>query len=395
VFEYLHEDMDNHEEVFSRIDALKNDELLSGDVHITERGEKVLNDVLSIAGEFDSLFEWLSTDRFSEFLKEIDANVAHVIKPDGRRDEFHIGSIMESLIFTDIGWRKVSDVLDRVAEDFDSVDIATSDELTSFVQDYLKEEYPLTNIPFRYDYFINSRDYIFLKDEKVVSLSRQYIEEDLNRFLPPFLEMTARQKSLLSNMVYEGIRLLTIPLVKELYERERIVIKREFFSQVEEFFVFQALPVLKKVYNRNEKEITTILQEMLDEALTHTELSLELLERKDITFLEYYIAAMDKVTEAMSVGLGRVPFFNVFGRLTQLARDAKHTEEMKFFSLEDHEKFLRHLNIVFRRSVALLDQWRSLYKKYHKRVLDEQGESWSIHLVEVRALIEQSAKALE
>ena len=129
--------------------------------------------------------------------------------------------------------------------------------------------------------------------------------------------------------------------------------------------------------------------------MTHTELSLELLERKDITFLEYYIAAMDKVTEAMSVGLGRVPFFNVFGRLTQLARDAKHTEEMKFFSLEDHEKFLRHVNIVFRRSVALLDQWRNLYKKYHKRILDEYGESWFIHLVDVRALIEQSAKALE
>ncbi len=395
VFEYLHEDMDNHGEVFSRIDALIHDELLSGDVCITERGEKILNDALSIAGEFDSLFEWLSTDRFSEFLREIDANVAHVIKPDGRRDEFHIGSIMESLIFTDIGWKKVSDVLDRVAEDFDSVDIATSDELTSFVQDYLKEEYPLTNIPFRYDYFINSRDYIFLKDEKVVSLSRQYIEEDLNRFLPPFLEMTGRQKSLLSNMVYEGIRLLTIPLVKELYERERIVIKREFFSQVEEFFVFQALPVLKKVYNKNEREIAAILREMLDEALTHVELSLELLERKDITFLEYYLVAMDKVTEAMSVGLGRVPFFNVFGRLTQLARDAKHTEEVKFFSLEDHEKFLRHLNILFRRSVALLDQWRSLYKKYHKRVLDEYGESWFIHLVDVRALIEQSAKALE
>jgi len=398
VFEYLHEDIDDHEIVFSHISNLVTKGLITGKkgLQLTEEGKNVVTNALTITRDFTSIFKELTTDRFSEFLKEIDSNVTHVIKPDGRKDEFHIGSIMESLVFTDMGWRNVSDILDRVAEELENVDFASSDELTSFVQEYLEEEYPLSNIPFRYDYFINSRNYIFLKDEKVVSLSRHYIEEDLTQFIPPFLEMTARQKSQLSNMVYEGVRLLTIPLVKELYEQERIVVEKELFSKIEEFLVFKAVPLLKKVQNKSEEEVVPILREILEEARTNAGLSVELLDRKDTDFIKYYILAMDSLTEGISVGLKRVPFFNVFGRLTQLARDAKDpSTTMQFFSVKDPGRFLRRLNSTFRRSVSLLDQWRSLYRKYHEEpVLDQYGSAWRNHLRDVTALIDTSLCAL-
>ena len=409
VFEYLHENIDDHTLVFSTIDNLATEGLLQkgvvnaevisekGTLTLTEKGTEVVTSALTITREVMTMFRERSPNRFSDFLKEIDSNVLHVIKPDGRKDHFHIGSIMESLVFTDMGWRKVSDVLDRVAEEFENVDFASSDELTSFVQEYLEEEHPLTNIPFRYDYFINSRDYIFLKDERVVSLSRNYIEEDLTRFIPPFLEMTDRQKSKLSNMVYEGCRLLTVPLVKELYEREKIVVEKEFFSQIEEFLVFQAVPVLKKLKDKKRAAYKIVLKETLKEARTCIELSSELLERKDTEFLKYYILAMDAVTESIAVGLGRVPFFDVFGRLNQLARDAKNpSTEVKFFTLDDPGRFLRHVNHVFRRSISLLDQWRSLYRKYHEETfLTQYGSSWHQHLKEVVALIDKSLDSVE
>lgn len=401
IFEYLHEDINEHQKVFSRIENLTRNGLIQKDgsaFMITDKGRRVMDNALAITREVSTLFRELSADRFSEVLKEIDSNVAHVIKPDGRKDEFHIGSIMESLIFTDVGWRKVADVLDRVAEEFDSVDLASSDELTSFVQDYLQEEYPLTNIPFRYDYFINSRNYIFLKDEKVVSLSRQYIEEDLDRFIPPFLEMTAGQKSQLSNMVYEGIRLLTIPLVKELYERERIVLEKDFFSKIEDFLVFQAVPVLRKFKEiRESTECKRIIGEILEEARASAGLCKELLDREDPEFLKYYILAMDKVTEGMSLGLGRVPLFDVFGRLAQLSRDAKEAStHLLFFSVDDSGRFLRYVNSIFRRSISLLDQWRSLYRKYHEKTfLDQYGPAWRKHLTDLTALIEKSLDALQ
>lgn len=398
VFEYLHEDIDDHRTVFSHIDELVSKGLLHDKKgsQLTKKGTKVVTSALALTRDFTSIFKELSTDRFSEFLKEIDSHVTHVIKPDGRKDEFHIGSIMESLVFTDMGWRKVSDILDRVAEELEDVDFASSDELTRFVREYLEEEYPLSNVPFRYDYFINSRDYIFLKDEKVVSLSRHHIEEDLTQFIPPFLEMTARQKSQLSNMVYEGIRLLTVPLVKELYERERIVVEKELFLKIEEFLVFQAVPVLKKVQDKSEEEIVPILKETLKEAQINAELSAELLNRGDADFVRYYILAMDGLTESISVGLKRVPFFDVFGRLTQLAHYARTPITVQFFSVDDAGRFLRRLSSAFRRSVSLLDQWRSFYRKYHEEpFLHQYGPVWRKHLKDITALIEISLSALK
>lgn len=402
VFEYLHEDIDSHDTVFSRIDNMVTQGLLKKDdeLTLTEKGKEIITRALTLTREVTRLFRERSLNRFSEFLSDIDSNVDHLIKPDGRKDEFHIGSIMESLIFTDMGWKKVSDVLDRVAEEFENVDFASSDELTSFLQEYLQEEYPLTNIPFRYDYFINSRDYIFIKDEKVVSLSRKDIEEDLNRFIPPFLEMDAKQRSTLSNMVYEGVRLLTIPLIKELHERERIVLEKEFFSQIEEFLVFQAVPVLKKLKGKTSTECVSIIKKTLEDARTNIGLAAELLDRNEAAFLKYYILAIDGLTECLCISLGRVPFSNVFKRLGQLAQNAKErakaSVKLVFFDVDDSGRFLRRLNIVFRRSKSLLDQWRSLYRSYHKeQFLDEHGPAWRKHLIDVAALIETSVNALE
>jgi len=398
IFEYIHEDINDYRTVFSRIKALQKKGLIkkTDEYTLTEKGKELIQKALAVTRDVTTRFRELSPRRFSEFLAEIDSNVSHVIKPDGRKDEFHIGSVMESLVFTDMGWKAVADVLDRVAEEFESVDFASSDELTSFIKDYVEEEHPLTNIPFRYDYFINSRNYIFLKDKKVISLSRQYIEQDLNRFIPSFLEMTASQKSQLSNMVYEGIRLLTIPLIKELYERERIVVEKGFFSQIEEFLVFQAVPVLKKLQNKSEKEVSRILMEILDDARTNVELSRELLERNSAEFLKYYLPGMDSLTQGISVGLGRVPFFDVFGRLNQLAGYVKSpSADVVFLSVEDAGRFLRHVNHVFRRSISLLDQWRSVYRKYHEEpFLDQYGSAWRRHLKEVIALVDKSVTAV-
>jgi hypothetical protein len=297
---------------------------------------------------------------------------------------------MESLLFTDIGWRKVSDVLDRVADEFQDVDFVSTDELTNLVQDYLEETYPLSNIPFRYDYFINSRNYIFLRDEKVISLSRNFIEEDFDRLIPSFLKMTRRQKSQLSNMIYEGIRLMTIPLIKERYDKERIVIPKELFSQVEEFIVYQALPLVQECTGREkEQAVGEILQTQLTQAMTHLELAKELLERSDTEFLTYYVMAMDELTQSISVGLGWVPYFDMWGRLSQLASLVKEPGvEIHFFALNDRQKFFRHLNNTFRRATALLDQWRSLLKKYHGAPsFSHCKPAWEHHIEDIRALI--------
>lgn len=403
VFEYLHEDIDDHDIIFSRIEPLISRKLIQKkeELSLTEKGTKIVSTALTIAGEVDQIFRERSPNKFSESLKDIDVNVSHVIKPDGRKDEFHIGSIMESLIFTDIGWEPVSEVLDRVALEFENVDFASSDELTSFVQEYLHEMYPLDNKSFRYDYFINSRDYIFLKDEKVVSLSRKYIGKDLKRCVPSFLKMDARQNSTLSNMVYEGIRLLTVPLMKELYERERIVLQKEFFSQIEEFLVYQAVPVLKKLRNKREKEAVPIVRASLKKAQENAELSSELLDRKDAEFIKYYILAVDHLSESLCLSLGRVPFSSVFRRLGQLAQHAKEdaknpSPKVMFFTVDDCGRFLRHINLVFRRSKSLLDQWRSLYRKYHEEsFLDEYSPGWRSHLTDVSALIERCLQYLD
>lgn len=393
VFEFLHEDIDDHITVFTSIDNLMNQGLITKGLTLTEQGKNLITDALTITKEVTSVFRERSTGIFSEFLKEIDQNISHIIKPDGRKDAFHVGSIMESLVFTDIGWRKVVDVLDKVAEELEHVDFASSDELTSFVQEYLQEEYPLTNIPFRYNYFINSRDHIFLKDEKVISLSRQYIETDIDRLIPDFLKMTVRQKSQLSNMVYESIRLLTIPLIKELYEKERIVIEKDFFSHIEEYLVFMAVPVLKKVRNKNTEQVTQLLKETLEKARQHAAMSAELLHRHDTAFIEYYLGAMDCLTEVVSIALGRVPSFDVFGRLSQLALLARDsTAHIIFFSVDDPQRFLRHITNVLRRSTSLLDQWRS--GGYQTMVPHQMEPAWDNHLSSVSALVEKCIRAL-
>ncbi len=398
VFEYLHENIDDHELVFSRIDILTSQGLIENGVTLSEKGKEVIGSALTVTRDVSSWFRE-HANTFTEFLEEIDANVSHVIRPDGRKDEFHVGSIMESLIFTDMGWKKVSDVLDRVAEELDSVEFASSDELTSFVHDYLEEEYPLTNIPFRYDYFINSRNYIFLKDEKVISLSRHYIEEDLTRFIPSFLEITASQKSQLSNMVYEGIRLLTIPLIKELYEKERIAIEKDFFSRIEEFIVFQAVPVLKKLKDRDKDKdrdyIISILRESLEKARGDITISSELFSRHDTEFLKYYIMAMDGLTESLSVALGKVPFFDVFGKLSQLSKVTRDSSaEAVFFSQNDAGRYLRHVGHVVRRSTSLLDHWRSLHRDHKEGFEESMVKAWESHLSDVLKLVDRSLKAL-
>lgn len=399
VFEYLHEDMGDHEAVFSRIETLVSKGLIEKgeDYTLTRKGRDIIQRALTLTTRVAARARMRSSNKFTTFLKKIDKNVPHVIKPDGRKDAFHIGSILESLTFTDMGWRAVSDVLDRVAEEFRKVDFASSDELTSFVRDYLEEKHPLTNIPFRYDYFINSRDYLFLRDETVVSLSRHHIEEDLNQFIPDYLEMTAGQKSQLSNMVYEGVRLLTIPLIKELYESERIVVEKKFLIQVEEFLIFCAVPVLKKLQNKDRTCVVEVMREKLEEAQMSIGLSQELLNRNDAEFLKYYIAAVDFLTESVSIGLGRVPFFDVFGRLTQLTVDVKNpSTKMVFLCVDDPGTFLRHLNTLFRRSTSLLDQWRSLCRKYSEEAFLKQCDSvWRPHLKEVAAVIEKLQSALK
>lgn len=403
VFEYLHEDMDDHELVFSRIDDLIAKKLIQKEdiLYLSEKGKEVKNNARAIRKEVINLVRERSTDRFSELLKDIDSNISNVIRPDGRKDKFQIGSIMESLVFTDIGWKKVIDILDGVADEFEGGDFVSSDELTSFIQKCLKKKHPLGNESFRYDYFINSRDHIFLEDEKVVSLSRKYIEKRLNRFLPPFLEMDAKQKSTLSNMVYEGIRLLTIPLIKELYERERIVFQKEFFSQIEEFLVYQAVPILKKLKNKTEKEVVTVLSASLEKARTNAELSSELLDRKDTEFLKYYILTMNNLTESLCISLGKVPFSNVFRRLGQLAQHAKEdaknpSSKAMFFTVDDYGRFLRRINLLFRRSTSLLDKWRSLYREYHgEPPFDKYSPGWHKHLTDVAALIERCLNALD
>jgi hypothetical protein len=403
VFEYLHEDIDDHNAVFSRIDDLVAQGVVKRErrgtvqeLALTEKGRALMDSALAFTEDVSGLLQTLSPGVFSEFLKEIDSNITTVIKPDGRKDEFHIGSIMESLVFTDIGWRKVSDVLDRVAEELEYLDFASSDELTSFVQEYLEEKYPLTNIPFRYDYFINSRNYLFLRDEKVVSLSRKYIEKDLDRLIPHYLKMTARQKSQLSNMIYEGIRLLTIPFLKELYEKERIVVEKSFFSKIEEFVVFQAVPVLKKIRNRNEECVVEILRGTFEETRALAGICGESLHRKDTEFLKYYILAMDSLTEGMSIVLGRVPSYNVFARLGQLAMLSRDSStEVLFLPAEDPKRLLRHAAHVFRRSKSLLDQWRSFSEFQRQPVRNQITLEWSRHLSDVVALIDKCLTALD
>ncbi|MGC1119553.1 MAG: hypothetical protein WBA22_00545 [Candidatus Methanofastidiosia archaeon] len=398
VFEYLHEDIDDHQKVFSGIENLKKKGLLSlrdGEFELTEKGAEVITGALAATREITNLLRELSTDKFTGSLRKIDSNVTHVIKPDGRKDEFHMGSIMESLVFTDIGWRKVADVLDRVAEEFENVDFASTDELTSFVQRYLEEEYPLTNVPFRYDYFINSRDHIFAKETRVTSLSRSRIEQDIERLIPECLEMSASQKSQLSNMIYEGVRLLTIPLVKELYEKEQIVFEKCLLHEIEEFLVDQAVPILHRIRDSPPQEVIALLKETLGKAHTHVEMGEGLLQRMDAEFMKYYLSAMDELTESVSVGLGKVPFFNVFGRLSQLAFVAREpAANPRFFEPDDPHQFLSHMRSVFRRSTSLLDQWRNSYTVEEKVVLKKYGKAWENHLRDVKALIGRCEKAL-
>jgi hypothetical protein len=389
VFEYLHEDIEDHRIVFARIDTLTDQGLITKGLTLSGQGKKVITTALATTKEVIAVLKERSGRTFSEFFKEIDQSISQVIKPDGRKDAFHMGSIMESLVFTDIGWRKVVDVLDMVVEELEHVDFASSDELTWFVQEYLQEKYPLTNIPSRYNYFINSRDHLFLKDDTVISLSRAYIEADLDTLIPPFLTMTVRQKSQLSNMVYEGIRLLTIPLIKELYEKERIVIEKDFFSKIEEFLVFQAVPILKKVKNKNKEDVPQVLKEILEKAYQHAVMSAELLHRHDTAFIGYYLVTMDCLTEVVSVALGRVPAFDVFGRLSQgalLARDGNAS--LTFLSVHDAPRFLRHLTNVFRRATSLIDQWRS---GDHDSSL---MAAWENHLSDVLGVVKTCIVAL-
>jgi hypothetical protein len=398
VFEYLHEEIDDHQKAFSGIEALRKKGLLSlhdGELELTEKGTEVITGALAATREITSLLRDLSTDKFTGFLRKIDSNVTHVIKPDGRKDAFHMGSIMESLVFTDIGWRKVADVLDRVAEEFENVDFVSSDELTSFVQRYLEEQYPLTNVPSRYDYFINSRDHVFTKDTRVTSLSRSHIEQDVERLIPECLEMSASQKSQLSNMIYEGVRLLTIPLVKELYEKEQIIFEKRLLHEIEEFLVDQAVPILHKIRDSPPQAVVALLKETLGKAHTHVEMGEDLLQRMDANFIKYYLSAMDELTESVSVGLGKVPFFNVFGRLSQLALVARELEtNPRFFKPDDLHQFLSHMGSVFRRSTSLLDQWRNSYTVEEKTVLKKYGKAWENHLRDVKALIGRCERAL-
>ncbi|MBU7022897.1 MAG: hypothetical protein HXS40_01925, partial [Theionarchaea archaeon] len=398
VFEYLHEEIDDHQKVFSGIEDLRERGLLSsrdGELELTKKGTEVITGALAATREITNLMRDLSTRKVTGFLRKIDSNVTHVIKPDGRKDAFHMGSIMESLVFTDIGWRKVADVLDRVAEEFENVDFASSDELTSFVQRYLEEQYPLTNIPSRYDYFINSRDHVFTRETRVTSLSRGHIEQDIENLIPECLEMSASQKSQLSNMIYEGVRLLTIPLVKELYEKEQIVFEKRLLLEVEEFLVDQAVPILRRMRDRPPKAVGALLKEMLEEAHTHAEMSEDLLQRMDANFIKYYLSAMDELTESVSVGLGRVPFFNVFGRLSQLALVTREPEvNPRFFEPDDLHQFLSHMGSVFRRSTSLLDQWRNSYTVEEKTVLKKYGKAWENHVRDVKGLIKRCERAL-
>ncbi|MBU7014103.1 MAG: hypothetical protein HXS52_06710 [Theionarchaea archaeon] len=398
VFEYLHEDIDDHQNVFSGIEDLRKRGLLSlqnGDLRLTEKGTDVISRALTVTREITSLLRGLSTDKFAGFLKKIDSNVAHVIKPDGRKDEFHMGSIMESLVFTDMGWRKVVDAMDRVAEEVESVDFASSDELTSFVQRYLEEEYPLTNVPFRYDYFVNSRNHIFVKETRVTSLSRSHIEQDIERLIPEYLEMSASQKSQLSNMIYEGMRLLTIPLIKELYNKEQVVFEKSLLHIIEEFLVNQAVPILHRVRDTPPQAVIALLKETLEKAHTHLEMSEDLLQRMDLEFMKYYLAAMDELTESASVGLGKVPFFNVFGRLSQLALLAREpSATLQFFEPDNVHQFLGHMRGVFRRSTSLLDQWRNSYSTEERAILEEYRKDWKNHLRDVKALIRRCRRAL-
>lgn len=392
LFEYLHEDLPDHESVFSCLTDLVEKGLIleEGEYRLTDKGTEIIEQALGMVAEVTQKSRSYSKNRFSQFLREIDSNVTHVIKPDGQEVDFHIGSIMESLLFTDMGWRKVSDVLDRVADEFEKVDFVSTDELTNLVQDYLDETYPLSNIPFRYDYFINSRDYIFLRDEKVISLSRNFIEEDLVRLIPSFLRITNRQKSQLSNMIYEGIRLLTIPLIKERCENERIVIPKELFSQVEAFTVYQALPLVQEFMGSDKKDMRKILQELVCHAMAHIQLARELLERSDREFLTYYMMAMDELTQSISVGLGWVPHFDLAGRLGQLVSLVKEPgAQIHSIPVDDPEKFFRHLDSTFRRATALLDQWRSLFRKYHGiHFLGQYKRAWQHHIDDIGSLIQ-------
>ncbi|MBU7000117.1 MAG: hypothetical protein HXS51_05090 [Theionarchaea archaeon] len=398
VFEYLHEDIDDHQKVFSGIETLRKKGLLSlhdGEIELTENGKEVITGALAATGELTSLLRELSTDKFTGFLRKIDSNVTHVIKPDGRKDEFHIGSIMESLIFTDMGWRKVADVLDRVAEEFENVDFVSSDELTSFVQRYLEEEHPLSNVPSRYDYFINSRDHIFSRGARVTSLSRNQIEQDIDEFIPECLEMSASQKSQLSNMIYEGVRLLTIPLVKELYEKEQIVFEKHLLHEIEKFLVDQAVPILGKIRDSPSQAVIAYVKETLKKADTHIEISEDLLQRMDSEFIRYYLSAMDELTESVSVGLGKVPFFSVFGRLSQLALVVGEPEATPlYFEPDNLRQFLSHMRSVFRRATSLLDQWRSSYALEEKAILKGHKKAWESHLRDVKGLIGRCEKAL-
>lgn len=397
VFEYLHEDIEDHTVVFSHIASLMKKGMITQGEHmqLTPKGTQVITKAIAVAKEIDQMSKDFTDDTFSGMLEKIDSHVDQVIKPDGRKDVFHMGSIMESLIFTDMGWKKVADAMDMVAAELEHVDFASSDELSSFLLEYLQEKYPLTNIPFRYDYFINSRNYIFIKEEKIVSLSRNRIESDIKKYIPSFLKMTASQRSKLSNMVYEGVRLLTIPLIKELYEKERIVIETPFLSQIEKFVVFQAVPVLKKISGQSKREILFVLESILTDARTNADLSMELLQRKDKEFIKYYLLTMDSLTEGISLGMGRVPGFDVFGRLTRLGHIARNKHaELVLLNPEEPRAFLQTTSSILRRSTSLLDQWQTHHKKYHGEILHKYKKSWHKHVLDVCALIDRCLDAV-
>jgi hypothetical protein len=398
VFEYLHEDIEDHTVVFSHIEGLMDKGLIAQrqQLALTQKGKTVIQKAVTLAKEIDYISREFSSDTFSGLLEKIDSSIDRVVKPDGRKDVFHMGSIMESLIFTDMGWEKVADALDMVAEELEHVDFASSDELSSFLLEYLQEKHPLTNIPFRYDYFINSRNYIFIKEDQVVSLSRKRIETDIKKYIPAFLKITASQRSKLSNMVYEGVRLLTIPLVKESYEKERIVIQPLFLSQIEKFVVHQAVPVLKKISGQTEREVLFTLEDILADARTHIDLCMELLCREDKEYMKYYLMAMDSLTEGISLVMGRVPAFDVFGRLTQLGHLARNQgTELIFVSPRNTRAFLLTISTVLRRSTSLLDQWRSHHEKYHgDTVLHKYKKNWHKHILDVCALIDRCRDAL-
>ncbi|MGD2248383.1 MAG: hypothetical protein PVF58_08240 [Candidatus Methanofastidiosia archaeon] len=396
VFEYLHEDIEDHTVVFSHIKGLiKKGLITQNNLVLTSQGKTVIQKAVILAKEIDQISREFSSDTFSGLLEKIDSNIDRVIKPDGRKDVFHMGSIMESLIFTDMGWEKVADALDMVAEEVEHVDFASSDELSSFLLEYLQEKHPLTNIPFRYDYFINSRNYIFIKEDQIVSLSRKRIEKDIKKHIPAFLKITASQRSKLSNMVYEGVRFLTIPLVKELYEKERIVIQPVFLSQIETFVVHQAVPVLKKISGQTQREVLVTLEGIFTDARAHVDLCMELLCREDKEFIKYYLMAMDSLTEGISLVMGRVPAFDVFGRLTQLGHLARNQgTEVIFASPKNKRTFLLTISTVLRRSTSLLDQWRSHHTEHHGNIALTYKKFWHKHVLDVCALIDRCTDAL-